>query len=228
MIIYKTTNLINNKIYIGQSRKNNTNYYGSGKLIKNAIKKYGKDNFIKEILTECLTLDDLNEKEIYWIDFYNSTNLDIGYNIEKGGSSVDVIKYKKTYVFTDEHRNNISLGNKNKPKSKKHCKSISLSHANVSGENNPMFNRNHSDESKLKISENKKNIKPSKETKILMSKKTSGELNSNSKLTKNQVIYIRDLYFNKKYSQNILAKMFEVNQPCIYKIVNYKTWKNIV
>lgn len=42
MQIYKTTNLINSKIYIGQDSKNNLSYLGSGKLIKQAINKYGR------------------------------------------------------------------------------------------------------------------------------------------------------------------------------------------
>ena len=50
MIIYKTTNLINKKIYIGQDTKNNPNYLGSGKYFKYALKKYGKENFSKEII----------------------------------------------------------------------------------------------------------------------------------------------------------------------------------
>lgn len=85
MIIYKTTNLLNNKIYIGQDSKNNKYYMGSGKLITQAIKKYGRENFIKEILCECASKEELNQKEIYWINELNATNRKIGYNITKGG-----------------------------------------------------------------------------------------------------------------------------------------------
>ena len=42
MQVYKITNLLNNRIYIGQDSNSNPNYFGSGKLIKQAIKKYGK------------------------------------------------------------------------------------------------------------------------------------------------------------------------------------------
>ena len=49
-IIYKTTCLVNYKIYIGQSIRNKNYYLGSGKLLLKAIKKYGKNNFTKEIL----------------------------------------------------------------------------------------------------------------------------------------------------------------------------------
>ena len=89
MIIYKTTNLVNGKIYIGQDSKNNPKYLGSGTILKKAIKKYGKDNFIKEIIDECTTIDELNRKEVYWIDKLDSTIRDIGYNISYGGEEGD-------------------------------------------------------------------------------------------------------------------------------------------
>jgi group I intron endonuclease len=85
MVIYKTTNLINNKIYVGQDSHNNPAYLGSGKILNNAIKKYGKDNFKKEILEECSSKKELNEREIYWINKLNSTDTNVGYNIATGG-----------------------------------------------------------------------------------------------------------------------------------------------
>lgn len=54
-IIYKTTNLLNNKIYVGVHSTNNLDdgYLGSGQAIRTAIKKYGKTNFIRDVLFEC-------------------------------------------------------------------------------------------------------------------------------------------------------------------------------
>lgn len=89
MIIYKTTNLINGKIYIGQDKNNNPSYYGSGKKLQRAIKKNGKNNFKKEILEECFNEEHLNEREIFWIKFYNSTDRKNGYNISEGGKEGD-------------------------------------------------------------------------------------------------------------------------------------------
>ena len=43
MIIYKTKNLVNNKIYIGQDKNNNPKYLGSGLILNRSIKKYGKE-----------------------------------------------------------------------------------------------------------------------------------------------------------------------------------------
>jgi len=88
MIIYKTTNLVNGKIYIGQDSNNDTNYLGSGLLVNKAIKKYGKNNFIKEVLEHCSSKKELNEKEKFWI--YNLSATTLGYNISSGGNGGDL------------------------------------------------------------------------------------------------------------------------------------------
>lgn len=88
MYIYKTTNQINGKIYIGKCKKpaNETlDYLGSGILLKKAIEKYGIENFKKEILDYASDLNSLNKKEIVWIKYTSSCDRNIGYNISKGG-----------------------------------------------------------------------------------------------------------------------------------------------
>jgi len=102
MIIYKTTNLINNKFYIGKDARDNSNYYGSGLLLKRSIKKYGKENFIKETLEVCSTYDEMAEREIYWIRKLDARNLDIGYNLAEGGKG-GCLGCK----FSDEHKRKI-------------------------------------------------------------------------------------------------------------------------
>jgi group I intron endonuclease len=85
--IYLTVNQINGKIYIGQTSINKNGYIGSGKLLKKAIKKYGKDNFIRTILRNNIdSLEELNLWEDFYINLFNSRNLEIGYNIVPGGS----------------------------------------------------------------------------------------------------------------------------------------------
>ncbi len=86
--VYKTTDLRNNKIYIGQHKSNNFDdkYYGSGVRITRLLEKYGKENFKCEIIEECYSKDHLNEREIYWIDYLDSRNPDKGYNIASGGT----------------------------------------------------------------------------------------------------------------------------------------------
>lgn len=91
MIIYKITNLLDNKIYIGKDKHNNPKYFGSGLKIKYAINKYGILNFIKEIIEECSNEQELNIREKYWINYFNSTNRNIGYNITFGGDGGDTM-----------------------------------------------------------------------------------------------------------------------------------------
>ena len=85
--IYKTTNLINGMIYIGQHKAINFSkkYKGSGKLIIEAFHKYGKENFTVELLEWCETKEELDEKERYWVSYFGLPNFEIGYNILKGG-----------------------------------------------------------------------------------------------------------------------------------------------
>lgn len=98
--IYKITNKVNGKSYIGQTRytiefrwrqhlhkKDNTYFH-------NAIRKYGADNFIVEKLEEC-NIEDLNEKEIYYIAKYNTFK--DGYNLTIGGDG------NRTLVLDDKY-----------------------------------------------------------------------------------------------------------------------------
>ena len=89
--IYKTINLINGKIYIGQHKSSvfDKEYKGSGKLIRRAFDKYGFDNFYCELLEWCETRADINKAEKVYIKKYKSNQLDIGYNISKGGDGGD-------------------------------------------------------------------------------------------------------------------------------------------
>lgn len=96
MIIYKITNKINNKIYIGLTTKSFSERIGcyrssvkSEKPIKHrviqAMKKHGFDNFIFEQIELVENREELKQKEVNWIAFYKSTNPSIGYNVSPGG-----------------------------------------------------------------------------------------------------------------------------------------------
>ena len=91
--IYKITNTINGKSYIGQTIQNvKERFYQhcatkcskavSNMAIHRAIKKYGKSNFTVEVIEE-IDSTNLNDRERYWIKYYNSYNN--GYNSTKGG-----------------------------------------------------------------------------------------------------------------------------------------------
>ena len=108
--IYKITNTINNKCYIGQSidiekrfRQHKNNYDNSNELsydahFYRAIRKHGIDNFKFEIIEEC-EQDRLDEREIFWIDYYDSFYN--GYNSTLGGDKglrVDRNKFKNYFI----------------------------------------------------------------------------------------------------------------------------------
>jgi len=84
-VIYCTTNLVSGRKYIGQDSKNNPKYLGSGVVLKDAISKHGGENFQKEVLQYCIDGNDLNESEIYWIDYFGAVKSDLFYNLADGG-----------------------------------------------------------------------------------------------------------------------------------------------
>lgn len=104
MYIYKTTNLINGKIYIGLSEKEayeSIGYFGSGDLIKKAISKYGSSNFKKEILeNQIKNKKELVELEIKWIKHFKSDDRKIGYNISPGGDLNPGYMKKEIYQYS--------------------------------------------------------------------------------------------------------------------------------
>lgn len=89
--IYKITNKINGKIYIGQSnnicrRWKEEKYYKGhcNSPLNRAFNKYGLENFTFEIIEEC-SIEELDEKEIYYISLYKSNEDEFGYNLTSGG-----------------------------------------------------------------------------------------------------------------------------------------------
>ncbi len=104
--IYKITNLINSKIYIGQhvTKNPHDSYYGSGSHIKRAIRKHGKHNFKKEVLHIFDNREDMitKEAELVNLEFINRTDT---YNIILGGSYyelgyVNVATKENPYEFS--------------------------------------------------------------------------------------------------------------------------------
>jgi len=94
MIIYKTTNLINGKIYIGKDKHDNLKYLGSGKRLNSSINKYGRENFEKVIIEYCESEKHMCDREKYWIAYYNSTCRSIGYNLTTGGEGGDTFSLR--------------------------------------------------------------------------------------------------------------------------------------
>lgn len=103
--IYKIVNKINNKIYIGQSinvvdrwkqhqyKSLNSKELAYNSAIHQAMRKYGIENFVFEIIEEC-SIDELDEKERYWISKLNTLSPN-GYNILEGGQKVRKVEPPK-------------------------------------------------------------------------------------------------------------------------------------
>lgn len=191
--IYITTNLINGRKYLGQHKiinhKTLDSYYlGSGSILKQAIKKYGKINFKREIVGFYLSSNGLNEVEIFLINQYNCVESNEWYNLCDGGLSgagyrhteetkakiseaskgrkhTDEAKRKNSEVnkgrkHTDEHRKNRSESMKGKKLSEEHKKKMSDAHKG----------KKRSSEDRAKMSEAAKGKPKSEEHKLNMSK----------------------------------------------------------
>lgn len=131
--IYITTNLINGKQYIGRKTRRNKykpeSYIGSGVTLKRAIKKYGKENFKKEVLEDNIkSFEELCEKEIFYIKKYNAAKSKKFYNITDGGKD-RVNNLDKDYLkkFSDAR--------KGKKLCKDHVEKLRKAHKNQINEN---------------------------------------------------------------------------------------------
>lgn len=134
--IYKITNVINSKVYIGKCHnsvkarfkrhiKESENYTLDTHFAR-AIREYGKENFIYEIIDKAKSPEELIEKEKYWIAYYKSNNELYGYNCSDGGEGGNTYQNK-----TEEELNLIKnkiretkLGSKNPQARKVKCKNI--------------------------------------------------------------------------------------------------------
>ena len=116
--IYKIENLINGKVYIGQSsnilKRWSTHKSFANSLVNsrnthlyNAIKKYGIENFSFEIIEET-SIEDLNKREIYWIKYYNS--YEKGYNLTIGGEGIKKVTEEDIEKICQYWRNGLSVG----------------------------------------------------------------------------------------------------------------------
>lgn len=160
--IYKIFNIINNKVYIGQSidiqrrfsehmRALNDNCHYN-KHLQASYNKYGQEAFLYEVLCTC-EIADLDDMEVFFIDYYNSMNPEYGYNKESGGNKNKNIseetreKYRRNNSglgnpfygkkHTKEHREKIRKLSSLHRHSEETKQKISENHADVSGPNNP-------------------------------------------------------------------------------------------
>lgn len=202
--VYKTTNLINGKIYIGQHSTNkefeNDTYIGSGidkqsranygnNLFSRAVNKYKYENFKCEILEFCFTKKELDIREVFWIKELNSLHPN-GYNMvaSAGGGYVS----KEHYDKLSKRYSGRTLPLEQKEKISK----------SKSGENNPNWGKKLTDEEKRKVSKgNKGKIRSVKHrndiSNTLKSKYKSGELTCYMKGKKHKTDSINKMRLSK-------------------------------
>jgi len=210
--VYLTTNMVNGKKYIGQTifKYNWKEYLGSGTLIIKAIKKYGKTNFVKEIIAIAYSKEELNMLEIEFIKHHNAVSDNNYYNISYGGGSPvgvypsEESKKKmsesgKIRIFTDKHKERMSISAKGKIISEEQKKKISMS---MMGDNNPMYGKQLSKDHKEKLGKSKKG--------------------NNIRFNPDEVAEIREKYASGKYKQIELAREYSVGRGIIGEIINYK------
>lgn len=232
MFIYKTTNLINGKIYIGKSTKNNKNYLGSGRTLLKAIKKYGRENFKREIIENDINdIILLNLREIYWIEYYNSRNKKIGYNITKGGEfliGTNLIKQENGMYgrnHTEESKRIMSLHRTGIPVSDEFKLKAST---NSSGSRNPNFGVMATEEKKIKLSNGRQGKKSRNKSSLYVGVTRIANNKWRAKITQRKKYYDLGIYnseedaglaYNKKaielFGDNakiniILDKIFDI------------------
>ncbi len=181
--IYKIENLVNKKVYIGQSVDLQTRFQSHANCSRRnldthlyrAIKKYGWESFSISILEECL-VEELDDKERYYIAFYASIDPEKGYNKESGGS-----KFKK-------------LSEETKQKMSEKAK----------GEGNPFFGKKHSDETKERMSKIRQGRSPSDQAKKNISEGLKGH-----KISEKTKKAISESNKGKKASEEAKRRMSE-------------------
>jgi group I intron endonuclease len=161
LYIYKTTNLANGKIYVGFHKGElNDSYIGSGKILRSAIKKYGKENFKKEVL-EIVDEDNWQEREIYWIE--KSGSFSNGYNLTAGGNGCLGMSRPKDELYREKLRNSVNEFYKNNPEHKTYLSKLRTGKSimterekkfrskKYSGKGNPFYGKTHNKETRRKL-----------------------------------------------------------------------------
>ena len=188
--VYITTNLITNKIYVGKHKGEfDKNYYGSGKIITNSLKKYSKSNHKVDILEYANDKNQLDDLEKYYIKFYKNIYGCKCMNIANGGEGGNVWEY------ADEEKY-ISFCNKMKDINSKRC---------------------NTDEFKNKCSINMTNRYKNSDEREKQSKRIKNAWSSEELKTKQSKI-IKACYKNKKRdcSLNNTPYMIALNNKKLY------------
>jgi group I intron endonuclease len=177
-VIYKITNLITKKSYIGQSinikkrLREHFNWSNAKSYIDKSIRKYGKNNFSYEIICSSLNFDYVDELEIYFIDKFNTLSPN-GYNLHLGGQA--------NRIVSEETRKKLSLTklgkipwNKGKKATSEAIKNQSLAHI---GQKSNFKGKKHTEEVKKYIYDIQKGKeKPNKQKSVIATNILTNEI----------------------------------------------------
>ena len=198
--IYKIKNLSNGKVYIGQSIDIKNRFYHHRRNVTknkkhplyNAINKYGIVNFEFNVIEHVYDSNKLDEREQYWLDYYNSYNKGFGYNLllkaeswrgykhteetirkiaESHKGKPSPMKGKKHREESNKKNSESQKGKKRKPHTEESRKKMALSKKG----NTYWLGKKHTNESKLKIAESQKNKVISEETRLKISESNKGK-----------------------------------------------------
>ena len=231
MIVFVTENLINGKLYVGQTHTDKKNYLGSGKLMHIAIKKYNKRNFKRINLSKCFSQEELDEQEIFWIDALNTLSPN-GYNIENGGNGIGKLSEEQKRQVSKVHKGKIPW---NQGLTKEtDARILSRKHSEETKEKISAGNKNKyvSEETRKKISESRKGKKLSKEARQNISEGHKGLIpwNKGKKLSKETKMKMSEAqkgeknhFYGKHHSEKAIRKMSEAKKEYYRKNAVNKT-----
>lgn len=238
MVIYKVTNLVNGKIYIGKTvrtveeRKkqhiyvaihNNSNF-----IFHKALRKYGENSFTWEVIDTAETENDLKEKEIFWITHYNSyiqNKNSNGYNMSLGGEGQSGLKWSeesKRKLSESIKLSGRTKGSKNSNTKLTEEDVLQIKELIKEGfsltEISKKHNVSHAAISRIKTGDNWYYIGDDV---------SYFEYHGNAKLTESKVIEIKLLIKEGKMNQKDIAEKFNISNTTVNKISTGEIWKNV-
>lgn len=202
--IYKITNLIDGKIYVGQtvqklSRRFNQHKHGITKGVDQAIKKYGIENFKIEPIEVC-PCEMLNEREMFWIKKLDCISPK-GYNLTSGGDS--------DFRRSEETLERMRIANEGKTLSAETRAKISEA---SQGEKNHFYGKKHTPESKAKMSAAQKGKVISSETRAKMSEAHKNPSPETRKKLSEARTGEKNPFYGKHHTLETKAKISEAKQ----------------
>ena len=239
--LYRITNIVDGKVYIGQTvnpktRWKDHKYSKKKNYLYNAIEKHNIQNFVFEIIAQCKNINDnydnINESEIECIAQYDSCNRNIGYNIDHGGQNslkTEETKEKMSKsllgknlgkIPSEETKKKISKALLGRTLSEEVKNKMSKSKlGRYKGIEHSMYGKMVSEETKSKISKAMLGRAVSEETKEKMSK-------SSAKLSEENILQIRSIYPNLTMLK--IANQFGVSKSAIRNILKGKSYKWVI